>query len=361
MGTSFLLFSLLFGVGKARGIGPVPFVRTYLRFLGLYWMTAPLAWLYAVPVENFMTPLQATVTNLALLGLVSVWRVWLMTRVVQCLFSAGVFAAWPVVLFFADAVALAAMAVTPVPVISIMGGISHTDAEIAVLNVTLLVGFACVVSLPIWVLSTAGIAAGGERWEFALTGTRETASPTRGLRWLAVGFVAAWILVLPMTQPRQRLARHVDDNLKTGKIKEAVAEMAAHNRGDFPARWDAPPHVGYGEREPPILDVMEVIVAMDPPPWVRSIFTEKFGNTLYNTTLLWPGRMDDKEFSRYVQVLLKLHEGPSFAAREARWLRMARDQPNQSEARQAGIDALLDLAKSYDPERHPPEQFARPF
>ena len=42
--TSFLLFSLLFGVGKARGIGSVPFGRAYLRFLGAYWMTAPQAW-----------------------------------------------------------------------------------------------------------------------------------------------------------------------------------------------------------------------------------------------------------------------------------------------------------------------------
>lgn len=358
LGTSFLLFCLLFAVGKARRMGSVPFGRTYLRFLGLYWMTAPLAWLYAIPVESFMTPPDATLANLGLLGVVSLWRVCLITRVVQCLSTAGA-AAWPVVLLFADVVALAALQVMPMPVIVVMGGIRQTDAEITLAMATLLVGIVCFLSLPIWLFSTALIALAGERWEFTLRGSRQPPQPTRRLRLLAAGSVAAWLFVLPATQTQQRLARRVDNDLKAGRIKEALAEMAKHGRSDFPARWEPPPRVGRGGKGPPILDVMEVVVAMDLPSWVRSTFTEKFDKTL-SISLFSPGHVSDEDFQRYMQLLLKLPEGPSFAARERAWLRMARDEPGQSEARKADLEALLELAESHDPKRHPTERLARP-
>ena len=53
--------------GKPRG--PVVFA-VYRSFLGVFWLTAPLAWLYAVPYERFMDPVEATRADLATLGLV---------------------------------------------------------------------------------------------------------------------------------------------------------------------------------------------------------------------------------------------------------------------------------------------------
>ena len=52
-------------------------------FMGLFWMTAPVAWLYAIPVERFLDSISATWANVALLAVVSCWRVLLMTRVMQ--------------------------------------------------------------------------------------------------------------------------------------------------------------------------------------------------------------------------------------------------------------------------------------
>lgn len=354
LGTSLLLFALVFAVGEARGIGDVPFGRTYLRFLALYWMTAPLAWLYGIPVESFTTPYGAIVSNLTLLGLVSAWRVWLMTRVVQCLFNAGIAAAGSIVLLFADVVVLAAIVLTPKPIFALMGGIRLTEAEHIILDVTFSVGFACLVTLPIWLLSTLAIASGDKKWAFALTGFRETAEPTRGLWCLAAGAVAAWMFVLPITQPRQRLAHRVDSDLRSGRIKEALAAMAAHQRGDFPPHWEPPPHVGYGEREPPILDVMEVVVATNPPVWVHSLFTTRFSNSIGDGHIPWTiYYMDDDELNRFAQVLLKLPEGPALVAREENWLRGVRDEPSQSDTRRAAIDALLELAGSHDPKGQP--------
>ena len=339
-----------------------PFGRTYLRFLGIYWCTAPLAWLYAIPVEMFMSPLSATQSNLALLAIVSAWRVWLMTRVVRTLFGTSIVAAWSVVLFFADVVALVAVVVTPKPIISVMGGISHTDAEMAILTATTMLGFLFRASLPLWLVSTAAVAARGAHWRFALAAAVPPTQPTPALRCFAAASVLLWFSVLPITQSQQRLARRVDDGLRAGKLQEAIGEMGKHNRGDFPARWDPPPHIGYGERQPPILDVMEVVVAMDSPPWVRVMFTEKFGNTLYNPRLLWgPVAIDDKQFHRYVHVLTELPEGPSFAARQQGWLTLADVQLGQSDAHRADVKTLADLAKSYDPDRDPPEHWARSY
>jgi hypothetical protein len=279
---------------------------------------------------------------------------------VETLFNAGRLAAWAVVMLFADLVAFGAIALIPKPVFSIMGGISHTDAEMAILNVTFMVGFVCMVSLPVWLISTATVALSGGPW-FALPYARPTTGASLGLRLFAVGSVLAWVVVLPFTQPKQQLARRVDGDLKGGRIREAIAEMSVHEGSDFPARWDPPPHIGYGEREPPVLDIMEAVLAADAPDWVRSIFTKKFGNTLYNTRLLSADEMDDEQLGRYVRVLLKLPEGPSFAARKLGFIHIAYEQAKRSPRRQADLKALLDLAKTYDPKRHPEENFARQY
>src|SRR5687768_5693993 len=63
------------------------FLTKYALFLGLFWMTAPVAWLYGIPFERFMNVRAATVANLWLLGIVSVWRVLLITRVLRVVFG----------------------------------------------------------------------------------------------------------------------------------------------------------------------------------------------------------------------------------------------------------------------------------
>ncbi len=45
--------------------------RDYRSFLGLYWLTAPMAWLYAIPVERIDDAPGSVRANLALLAIVS--------------------------------------------------------------------------------------------------------------------------------------------------------------------------------------------------------------------------------------------------------------------------------------------------
>ena len=54
-------------------------------FMGLFWMTAPIAWLYAIPVERMFDSYRAAQANIALLATVALWRVLLMSRVISVL------------------------------------------------------------------------------------------------------------------------------------------------------------------------------------------------------------------------------------------------------------------------------------
>ena len=80
--SSLIIFGVVFAglrLGKSHG----SFWTQYRGFLGLFWLTAPIAWVYAVPVERWGDPLLAAKWNLLFLGVVSVWRVLLISRAVS--------------------------------------------------------------------------------------------------------------------------------------------------------------------------------------------------------------------------------------------------------------------------------------
>src|SRR5437870_8327060 len=47
LATSFLLFCVTYGAAGTKKMRAPPFLASYPMFPGLFWMTAPLAWLYA--------------------------------------------------------------------------------------------------------------------------------------------------------------------------------------------------------------------------------------------------------------------------------------------------------------------------
>ena len=126
-----LLFLLLnFGAwrkGVAREDRP-----GYLAFLRLFWLTAPLALVYAIPFERVLPPVAAAHANMALLLIVATWRVWLMIRVTRVLFGASRFAATSLVLFYGGVLLFFALQFSPVPIIHVMGGLRLSPAERAI-------------------------------------------------------------------------------------------------------------------------------------------------------------------------------------------------------------------------------------
>ena len=287
--SSAVLYLLVRFVAWLRGAKEPGVVSGYLDFLGLYWLTAPLALLYAIPVERLLSAGAAMQANLWLLALVSLWRVLLMARVVAVLYGSGFFSSLFVVLLFGDTVALTVLNFTPLPILAIMGGVRLSPSEQVLLNTSLMVRVLGTLSWPVWLIGTAIVAfPTGIRWQYQAAAV---APPliARHLWACASAALAIWILILPLTQPAQQLRRQVERDLRAERIREALATMSAHNRDDFPPHWDPPPRMGYGETVPSVSTIVEHLNEVPVNAWVGAIYVEKFSETLglNNEYLRW--------------------------------------------------------------------------
>lgn len=151
-GASLLVASVLYafvrGVGKGERTKE-PFAVGWRRFVALFWMTGPLAWIYAVPYEQFLETQQAVAANLWSLGLVATWRVLLIIRVVSVVHEVPFRRAAGVVLLVADVVALALIQLLPFPIIVVMGGAQDPATETIRGTACAVLGWG-VVTLPVW-------------------------------------------------------------------------------------------------------------------------------------------------------------------------------------------------------------------
>ncbi|MFN0050675.1 MAG: hypothetical protein ACKV0T_00700 [Planctomycetales bacterium] len=276
LATSFLLWCLIFVIARSRGVVSGSFLPLYRSFLGLYWMTAPLAWLYAIPVERFLSPGDATAANLWLLAIVATWRVALISRAVSVLFETRYFAALTPVMLFADSLTLVLLFFTRLPVFALMGGIRLTESEQIIQGTAFLVGFLGVVTWPIWLIGVWVVAAiRSSKWNLVMVDGPADHRAGRSLIALAILSLVVWIPLLMLTQPEQRLRTQVERNLLSGRLEEGIAILSAHDRRDFPPLWDPPPRIGYGEEYPPVSDVLRVIADTKAPSWVQSLYLEK--------------------------------------------------------------------------------------
>lgn len=256
------------------GAARPPILQAYRSFLGLFWMTAPIAFLYAIPVELFMAEEDAVAANITALAIVSVWRVALMVRVVNVCYGFHPGAALVLVMIVADAAALVALAVAPIPTIDFMGSIQRTAAEKLITSAAVNVMVLAVYSIPIWILGTM-LALHMARAEWPVLTRLPGDRPTRGLIALSIFMVLAWAPILPFTQPEQIRRHRVEALLDDGRIEEALQEMSKHNRTDYPPFWLPPPRSFGRIDEPPLEQVLAAIERSPPAPWVTEVFINK--------------------------------------------------------------------------------------
>jgi hypothetical protein len=59
-----------------------------------------------------------------------------------------------------------------------------------------------------------------------------------------------------------------------GRLDDLIAELSAHDRGDYPPHWEPPRRlqVWRGPDTERLLDIFDVILQTDPPPWVRAAY-----------------------------------------------------------------------------------------
>src|SRR5205807_6367761 len=116
--TSSILFVLFYLSTRIKARKPLPgFAACYLSFLGLYWMTAPLAWLYGIPYERFLGEFDAAQANVWTLELVSVWRVLLISRAVAILTPSSLFSAFTKIAVPAIGIVFVALSYARMPLI----------------------------------------------------------------------------------------------------------------------------------------------------------------------------------------------------------------------------------------------------
>lgn len=308
--TSFLLFSLVFVVALRKSLERRPFWATYQPFLSLYWMTAPLAWLYAIPVDRFLSAEGATAANLALLGVVSAWRVSLMVRVVSTYFGATQLAAFWLVMLFADTVALLILYFTPLPIFNIMGGIALSESEQMIQGVAFWVGCLGVPSWLVWFAGVCTLYMSETKWRPPQTVAAMKGRVDSPLWLLATGVIFVWAVVLPFTQPEQQLRYRVEQAFSNGDVRDAIAIMSQHNQQDFPPHWDPPPWLAYDNPSPPLIDVLELVLNEEATAnWARTVYIDKLRSHLMHAWFI----SEPAEKDRFLGILEKLPPTPGFS------------------------------------------------
>lgn len=255
----------------------------WMAFMGLFWLTAPIAWLYAIPVERFLDPVAAAQANVTLLTIVAAWRVVLMARILQvaCQWRFGRALSWVLAAasaemfalgFFGDAFGRALMAG--------MGGMRMSPAEDVI---TTAFANAMLFAVPVFVLSAAVALGYGTRGN-----VRPLPERLQGtVPWLALAAAAIlWAAIAIRPQLQVENNAKLDRLVAAGHFDQAVAFLDSRNPGDFsPSRELAPK--AYERRIYTELPAM--IAAADPgaAPWVWDLLLRKLDVVVDHLQVLW--------------------------------------------------------------------------
>jgi len=207
---AFLLFVVLWFAAVRKGwpaanTPRAPFWPMFGRFLGVFWLTAPMAWLYGIPFERMLPELAAAEANLWMLAFVATWRMAVAVRMAQVMFGFSIWQALVLVLFFGDLAVLGVVFFAPWPVMEIMGGVQG-DVEQMMANVRFLLGFFGTLAfllllIPFIVTMVLDARLAGECRAPQSLLTPEAARPKAALWATAITALVAWGALLPFTQP----------------------------------------------------------------------------------------------------------------------------------------------------------------
>lgn len=313
LAASFALYGTVCLQFRWERVAP-PFWRTYWSFLGLFWMTAPLAWLYAIPVERFLPPLEATQANLCLLAVVSLWRVALAIRIVQVLFDAT-WGAVPLVLFYAASVGLAAALAAPWPLIELMGGLRRSPSEELLVATTRGLASVCLFAIPL-----CGIAMLVERFLGSRWYAEKLDDPQRSHPWgmyaLAALSLAVWIPILPHTQAEQQLRRRVEQSFEGEDIPAAMRALSARRREEFPPHWEPPYRWQsrfYPRGNEKFLKAAKASLHPQVPQWIKDVYAARLAEAMQAVRARF--LLSDEDLLRLLQVVSQIPEGPELVAR----------------------------------------------
>lgn len=242
----------------------------YRLFMTGYWMTAPLAWLYAFPIEIMTEELTALKFNLAMLSIVSIWRVLLFSRVIAIQFAVPMLAVLPMVLLPCMMIAFVALLSATLSMVSLMGGIRLTQTQQMLMDFQSNVLAICFYGvIPILILTSVAIGILHRRHHY-VNELRPLDGKIR--RRASVATIVAACLLLAgasLFQPGLYRAAEVDTLLQNDQVVEAIEKMQDDGRDAFPIVWDPPPCFPHGySQTPAIADLVAGIEATKCQPWI---------------------------------------------------------------------------------------------
>ena len=208
------------------------FWQKYALFLGLFWMTAPVAWLYGIPFERWQNPREATIGNLWLLGIVSAWRVVLIIRVVAVVFQVHWTrpAGW--VLFAASTEVLVVLfsRVLGEGIARGMGGMRNSPEQELIVDVLGNVFITCLFAAPVFLFLML------VTWKLFSEKARliELCNDLRVPKKLLILAPLVWFGIA--VQPQSELAKefHYRRHLRQEKFREALAYLNRLEPDDWP-------------------------------------------------------------------------------------------------------------------------------
>ena len=356
--TATILFLMLQLVLAPWGMPSWKVLHRYRAFVSLYWMTAPLAWLYAIPVERFLSAHDSAIANVVLLGFVAAWRVILISRV-AAVFYREPSGAFLVVMLFADTLTLfLAYHSIILVVMREMSGVSTElpESEKVLLHALQLVMIFGVLTWLIWFGGTCSLFFQKRRAARGRIAPNQLGSQkTDRSAWLlAFASILIWIPMLPFTQPAQQLRSSVEYDLCNGHIERGIETMSKHTLSDFPPFW-APPRREIRDRTPLVFDVLEVIYEKEnTASWVREWYESQFALYLKkrgDSSFLF--YMEHGEFDRVVGFFEKLPNDSPFLRAHIPFFKVhihrGNGQGDRDERRQRLIAILTRLGERTDP------------
>lgn len=242
----------------------------FTTFLALFWLTAPCAWLYAIPVESFTDLLTATKYNVALLAIVALWRVLIITRAVQVLTKAPIWACFLAILVPASIELLIGSFASSFQLLGIMGGVRLSPHHQFLSEAS---SFSLGVSFWIAVILTPLLLLVPQRFTRPENGLHRTRKPMNKSVWLGTAVACtAWVVVALPSQPVQQ-RRHQLQTLIDGRDFEQAISYASEVGEDGFSSWHFLPPDPY-ERTAPYGALLPHLTGAE-PAWLRDVWLKQ--------------------------------------------------------------------------------------
>jgi hypothetical protein len=277
---SFLYAILIRGFARRHFSEDNRYVKQWPTFMALFWMTAPVAWLYAIPVERFLEPYYAAQTNIALLAVVSLWRVLLMSRILSELFQIDFVRAlgWVLVAAALEVIVVVFFGIFfgssfSRGVLAAMAGMRHAPEEALLVSV-----LGAVWNCSWGVLLFSIIALRLRRFHGAILPLPKSV-PAK-LPWVLLTILTLfWVLLAIGPQKEQHRFTIHSALIEKGAYAEALRYLEKHQQSDFPANRRLEPNpyeYRVWKQLPPTIALLKPDTAL----WIRHFYLNHLSATM---------------------------------------------------------------------------------